>query len=55
MSNEFQCTRCGTTIALHDDHTEIVRRDFIGEPQPSQVEHLCDTCWDEYQTFLDGT
>jgi len=51
--SEFECERCGVSIGLTDDHTEIVRRDFLGEPQPSRIEHLCGACWDDYEGFLD--
>lgn len=52
--SEFECERCGVSIDLNEDHTEIIRRDFVEKPQPSQVEHLCSTCWDDYETFLEG-
>lgn len=41
-------------IGVEEDHTEIVRRDFRGVPQPSQVEHLCGDCLDAYEALLAG-
>jgi len=51
----FECDRCGANFGMADEHTEIVRRDFRGEPRPSTIEHLCAPCLERYRgEFLDG-
>lgn len=52
---DIECARCGTRFSMTDDHTEIVRRDFVGEPRPAKVEHLCAECWRAYRKFLDAS
>jgi hypothetical protein len=54
--SDLECTRCGVGFDLHDDHTELVRRDFRERPQPSVVEHLCGDCRRTYlEEFLSET
>ena len=49
----IECTRCRVEFPLTEDHTEIVRRNFLDVPQPSKVEHLCAGCWRVYvEEFL---
>lgn len=45
---ELDCSRCGAHFPLDAHHTEIVRRDFVEEPEPTKVEHLCPDCWRVY-------
>lgn len=56
--SQLQCERCDAEFRIPESHTEIVRRDFIEEPKPSKIEHLCGNCRREYvEEFLghDGT
>lgn len=49
----YLCARCGTEFAITTPHTELVRRDFVEVPRPSQVERLCRDCWTLYiEDFL---
>jgi hypothetical protein len=50
-----ECSRCGAQFAVDADHTEIVRRDFRGEPQPPTIEHLCGDCLRAYREEFLGT
>ncbi len=50
--DSFQCTRCERLFSLEENHTEIVRRDFVRVPQPSRIEYLCSDCLRDYENFL---
>ncbi|MFB6087980.1 MAG: hypothetical protein ABEJ85_05615 [Haloarculaceae archaeon] len=51
--SDLVCARCGDAFRLDEDHTEVVRRDFVDIPRPSRVEHLCRSCWQAYvENFL---
>jgi len=51
----YDCARCGAAFSPTADHTEIVRRDFVGCPRPTRIERLCVDCWDDYVSdFLGG-
>lgn len=52
--SQLECSRCGGGFPLEADHTEIVRRDFLDEPQPSTIEHLCGPCLQEYREEFMG-
>lgn len=53
MSPDLNCDRCGSTFPIDAPHTEVVRRDFEGEPLPSTVEYLCERCLGEYESFIE--
>lgn len=46
--DELVCARCEVRFPLEQDHTEIVRRDFVEIPRPTRVEYLCTDCWRAY-------
>lgn len=50
-----ECTRCGAEFDPTSTHTEIVRRDFLGDLNPPTVERLCETCRHTYlEEFLES-
>lgn len=52
-SESYDCDRCDAAFPITETHTEIVRRDFVGAPQPSRVERFCADCWEAYvEDFL---
>lgn len=53
-TSTYTCARCGTEFPHDTEHTEIVRRDFVDVPRPSQVERLCRDCWAAYVTEFLG-
>lgn len=53
MASKLDCARCGATFPIEARHTEVIRRDFDGEPLPSRIEHLCGHCLREYEAFIE--
>lgn len=52
---DYDCKRCGEGVSYASPHAEIVRREFRGEPKPSKVEYLCESCLDDYEReFLEN-
>lgn len=53
-ANTHECARCARDFPEFDPHTEIVRRDFVEEPHPPQIERFCRDCWEAYVTEFVG-
>lgn len=57
---QLVCDRCGENFPRTVDHTKIIRRDFVDEPQPLKTEYLCERCVQDYEdrflgdAFLEG-
>ncbi|MFC6974261.1 hypothetical protein ACFQL1_05665 [Halomicroarcula sp. GCM10025709] len=44
----YECGRCREPFPGTANHTELVRRDFVDRPRPSQIDRLCPECWAAY-------